>query len=38
MDTVEINSHCDFALWAMQRAKAVVAAEGAALAMAARHQ
>jgi hypothetical protein len=36
MDTVEISSRSDFALWAIQRAQAIVAAEGAALAMAAR--
>jgi hypothetical protein len=36
MDTVEISSRSDFALWARQRAQAIVAAEGAALAMAAR--
>ncbi|MQB45432.1 hypothetical protein [Rhizobium sp. ICMP 5592] len=36
MDTVEISSRSDFALWAIQRAQAIVTAEGAAFAIAAR--
>lgn len=36
MDTVEISSRSDFALWAIQRAQEIVTAEGAAFAIAAR--
>ena len=36
MDTVEIETRSDFALWAIQRAQEIVAAEGTGLAMAAR--
>ncbi|MCG5478615.1 hypothetical protein [Sinorhizobium alkalisoli] len=36
METVEISSRSDFALWAIQRAQEIVTAEGAAFAMAAR--
>ncbi|OHV80394.1 hypothetical protein [Ensifer sp. LCM 4579] len=36
METVEISSRGDFALWAIQRAQEIVTAEGAAFAMAAR--
>jgi len=36
MDTVEINGRSDFALWAIQRAREIVMAEGSALALAAR--
>lgn len=36
METVEISSRSDFALWAIQRAQAIVTSEGAAFAMAAR--
>jgi len=36
MDTIEINSRSEFALWAIQRAQEIVVAEGSALALAAR--
>ena len=36
METVEISSRTDFALWANERAQEIVRSEGAALAMAAR--
>lgn len=36
METVEIGSRTEFALWAIQRAQEIVTAEGAAFAMAAR--
>lgn len=36
MDTVEISSRSDVALWAIERAREIVASEGAAFAMAAR--
>jgi hypothetical protein len=36
METIEIESRADFALWAIQRAQEIVTAEGTALAMAAR--
>lgn len=36
METTEIGSRSDFALWAIQRAQEIVTTEGAALAMAAR--
>lgn len=36
METVEIESRADFALWAIQRAQEIVTAEGAAFALAAR--
>ncbi|SMC99690.1 hypothetical protein [Rhizobium sp. RU36D] len=36
MDTVEIETRADFALWAIQRAQEIVTAEGAAFALAAR--
>ncbi|PDT45100.1 hypothetical protein [Sinorhizobium fredii] len=36
METVEISSRSDFALWAIQRAQGIVTSEGAAFAMAAR--
>ena len=36
METVEITSRSDFALWAIQRAQEIVTIEGAAFAMAAR--
>ena len=36
METVEISNRGDFVLWAIHRAQAIVAAGGAALAMAAR--
>ncbi len=36
METVEIESRSDFALWTIQRAREIVTAEGAAFAMAAR--
>ncbi|WP_105383050.1 hypothetical protein [Neorhizobium alkalisoli] len=36
METVEISSRSDFALWAIQRAQEIVTTEGAAFAMAAR--
>ncbi|MCV9966778.1 hypothetical protein OIU34_33480 [Pararhizobium sp. BT-229] len=36
METTEIGSRSDFALWAIQRAKEIVTTEGPSLAMAAR--
>ena len=36
METTEIGSRSDFALWAIQRAQKIATTEGAALAMAAR--
>ena len=36
METTEIGSRSDFALWAIQRAQEIVTTEGAAFAMAAR--
>lgn len=36
METVEIETRSDFAAWAIQRAQEIVAAEGTALAVAAR--
>ncbi|MGV4797141.1 hypothetical protein [Rhizobium sp. F40D2] len=36
METVEISNRSDFALWAIERAREIVASEGAAFAMAAR--
>lgn len=36
METVEISSRSDFALWAIERAREIVTSEGAAFAMAAR--
>lgn len=36
METVEISSRSDFALWAIQRAQEIVTTEGAAFAMSAR--
>ncbi|MCJ9691179.1 hypothetical protein MOV76_05950 [Rhizobium sp. PRIMUS64] len=36
METVEISNRSDLALWAIQRAQSIVAAGGAAFAMAAR--
>lgn len=36
METTEIGSRSDFALWAIQRAQEIVTTEGASLAMAAR--
>lgn len=36
METVEIESRADFALWAIQRAQEIVTQEGAAFALAAR--
>ncbi len=36
METVEIANRSDFALWAIQRAREIVTAEGADFAMAAR--
>ncbi|MDR6819810.1 hypothetical protein J2X76_005007 [Neorhizobium sp. 2083] len=36
METVEISSRSDFALWAIARAREIVTSEGAAFAMAAR--
>jgi hypothetical protein len=36
METTEIVSRADFALWAIQRAQEIVASEGTALALAAR--
>lgn len=36
MDTVEIQTRSDFALWAIQRAEEIVMQEGSALALAAR--
>ncbi|MDO9416343.1 hypothetical protein [Pararhizobium sp.] len=36
METTEIGSRSDFALWAIQRAQEIVTSEGAAFAMAAR--
>lgn len=36
METVEISSRSDFALWAFQRAQEIVTAEGTAFAIAAR--
>lgn len=36
MQTVEISSRSEFALWAIQRAQEIVTAEGAAFAIAAR--
>ncbi len=36
METVEIESRADFALWAIQRAQEIVTSEGAAFALAAR--
>ncbi|MEY9199411.1 hypothetical protein ABIA16_004590 [Sinorhizobium fredii] len=36
METVEISSRSDFALWTIQRAQEIVTAEGAAFAMAVR--
>ena len=36
METVEIESRSDFALWAIQRAQEIVSNEGTALALAAR--
>jgi hypothetical protein len=36
METTEIGSRSDFALWAIQRAQEIVTSEGAAFAIAAR--
>jgi hypothetical protein len=36
METVSIDNRGDFGLWAIERAKAIVAAEGSALAVASR--
>ena len=36
MDTVEITTQSDFALWAIERAQEIVRSEGSALALAAR--
>jgi hypothetical protein len=36
METVEISSRSDFALWTIERAREIVTSEGAAFAMAAR--
>lgn len=36
METTEIGSRSDFALWAIQRAQEIVTTQGAAFAMAAR--
>lgn len=36
METVEISSRSDFALWAIERAREIVTSEGAAFAVAAR--
>jgi len=36
METVEISSRSDFALWAIDRAREIVTSEGTAFAMAAR--
>lgn len=36
METVEISSRSEFALWAIRRAQEIVTSEGAAFAMAAR--
>ncbi|MDQ0999618.1 hypothetical protein QFZ34_004800 [Phyllobacterium ifriqiyense] len=36
MDTVEITTRSDFAMWAIERAQEIVRSEGSALALAAR--
>ncbi|MEJ1120298.1 hypothetical protein V9K92_17630 [Phyllobacterium sp. CCNWLW109] len=36
MDTVEITTRSDFAMWAIERAQEIVRTEGSALALAAR--